>query len=329
MPTDGTLLLEHVPKEKQYLVTALSVFFSIGSVISAVVAIFVLPQNSCPVGPHPCDVDVQNRGWKLLLMFLGLIVRIFLFIPEFFANNKPSQTFVMFLARIVFFRLYESPRYLVHAGRPHDAIKSLQMISRFNGAEFSIQLADVRDHHHPSESGKAEEEVRKPNIFYRPRATSSTIFDASVIEDRIEPLSNLGSEDNGPGLATAYASTGETHNFLDPSVGQGPFPVTSNVGQGVLKEALVVGTSMEEPLLHHERGGTTRPFSTASRRSSIYEEKVCHALPKFLRKPLSAWWDRVMMVLSPEWFATTVLVWSTWCAMALGTFDHHFSCAPF
>jgi len=194
------------------------------------------------------------------------------------------------------------------------------MISRFNGSEFSIQLADVRDHHHPLESGKAEE-VRKPNIFYRPRATSSTIFDASVIEDRIEPLSNLGSEDTGPGLATAYASTGETHNFLDPSVGQGPFLVTSNVSQGVLKEASVVGTSMEEPLLHHERGGTTRPFSTASRRSSMYEEKVCHALPKFLRKPLSAWWDRVMMVLSPEWFATTVLVWSTWCAMALGTFD--------
>lgn len=77
--------------------------------------------------------------------------------------------------------------------------------------------------------------------------------------------------------------------------------------------------------MHQERGGTTlhaRPFSTASRRSSIYE-KVCHALPKFLRKPLSAWWDRVMMVLSPEWFTTTVLVWSTWCAMALGKFGHY------
>lgn len=231
----------------------------------------------------------------------------------------------MFLARIVFFRLYESPRFLVHAGRPHDAIKSLQMISRFNGSEFSIQLADVRDHHHPSEFGK-QEEVRKPNILYRPRATSVTIFDASVIEDRIEPLSNLSSEDNGPGLATAYASTGKTHNFHDPSVGQGPFLITSNPIQGVLKETSVVGTSLEEPLLHHERGGTTlhtRRFSTASRRSSIYEEKVCHALPKFLRKPLSAWWDRVMMVLSPEWVATTVLVWSTWCAMAFGAFDHY------
>jgi hypothetical protein len=51
----------------------------------------------------------------------------------------------MFLARIVFFRLHESPRYLVHAGRPQDAIESLQMISRFNGSELELDLEDVVD----------------------------------------------------------------------------------------------------------------------------------------------------------------------------------------
>lgn len=96
MPTDGTLLLEHMPKEKQYLVTALSVFFSFGSVLSAFVALLVLPDNSCPnaaSGPisglgHklgrlelldaivPCDVETQNRGWKYLLMTLATIVRL-------------------------------------------------------------------------------------------------------------------------------------------------------------------------------------------------------------------------------------------------------------
>jgi len=75
MPTDGTLILESVPKGKQYLVTALSAFFSVGSVLAAVVALFVLPNNSCPVDIHPCDVDVQNRGWKYLLICLGLVVR--------------------------------------------------------------------------------------------------------------------------------------------------------------------------------------------------------------------------------------------------------------
>lgn len=74
MPTDGTLLLEHMPKEKQYLVTALSVFFSFGAILSAIVALLVIPQNSCPVSSLPCDVDVQNKGWKYLLIALGFIV---------------------------------------------------------------------------------------------------------------------------------------------------------------------------------------------------------------------------------------------------------------
>lgn len=77
MPTDGTLLLEHMPKEKQYLVTALSVFFSLGAVLSAAVALLVIPQNACPPSALvPCEVDVQNQGWKYLLITLGIIVRI-------------------------------------------------------------------------------------------------------------------------------------------------------------------------------------------------------------------------------------------------------------
>ncbi len=76
MPTDGTLLLEHMPNGKQYLVTALSVFFSFGAVLSAVIALLVIPKNSCPQAPAPCDVTSQNMGWKYLLIALGLIVRI-------------------------------------------------------------------------------------------------------------------------------------------------------------------------------------------------------------------------------------------------------------
>jgi MFS family permease len=75
MPTDGTLLLENVPKSKQYLVTALSVFFSIGAVLAAVVALVVVPPNSCPPEPDTCDVNTQNRGWQYLFGGLGIIVR--------------------------------------------------------------------------------------------------------------------------------------------------------------------------------------------------------------------------------------------------------------
>ncbi|KAF9441153.1 hypothetical protein P691DRAFT_598156 [Macrolepiota fuliginosa MF-IS2] len=141
MPTNGTLLLEHMPKEKQYLVTALSVFLSFGSVLSAFVALLVLPGNSCsnsstgltdgPGLADACDVEAQNRGWKYLFMTLATI------------------TLSMFLARIVFFHLHKSPRYLVHAGRPQEAVQSLQMISKLNGSYLGIELDDVADHHPP------------------------------------------------------------------------------------------------------------------------------------------------------------------------------------
>lgn len=127
MPTDGTLLLEHMPRGKQYLVTALSVFFSFGAVVSALVAILVVPGHSCTSATASCDPDVDNRGWQYLLQVLAGI------------------TMIMFLSRITFFRLYESPRYLVHAGRPQEAIVSLQKISEFNGEEMSLNLEDVQD----------------------------------------------------------------------------------------------------------------------------------------------------------------------------------------
>ena len=60
--------------------------------------------------------------------------------------TKYTKTFGMFLGRILFFRLHEPPRYLVHAGRKQDALESLQMISRFNGSELALDLEDVEDH---------------------------------------------------------------------------------------------------------------------------------------------------------------------------------------
>lgn len=80
MPTDGTLLLENVPRKKQYLLTGLSIFFSLGSVLSAVVGMVIIPQYSCPEQVTedetlPCDVDTQNRGWKYMFGVLTVIVR--------------------------------------------------------------------------------------------------------------------------------------------------------------------------------------------------------------------------------------------------------------
>jgi len=81
MPTDGTFALETLPRNKRHLLTSLSIFFSIGSVVAALVALLVIPANSCPPLQHdpttnpPCDVQQKNNGWKHMFLILSVIVR--------------------------------------------------------------------------------------------------------------------------------------------------------------------------------------------------------------------------------------------------------------
>ena len=72
MPTDGTLILEQLPNNKRYLVTALSVFFSFGAVLAAIAALLIIPGYTCFAAD--CDVAKDNLGWKYLLACLGLLV---------------------------------------------------------------------------------------------------------------------------------------------------------------------------------------------------------------------------------------------------------------
>ncbi|TEB22963.1 membrane transporter [Coprinellus micaceus] len=306
MPTDGTLLLEHMPKSKQYLVTALSVFFSFGAVLSAVVALLVLPQNSCSPGQDACDVNTQNQGWKYLLTTLGLI------------------TLSMFIARMVFFRLHESPRYLVHAGRPADAVRSLQLISRFNGSNLSLELEDVRDHHLPSELPDPTKivdtlsPVTSTDSNGRQRATSRTIFDATMVDGEPGAMSRAGSSESGKGrgpLVTTYGLTTETP-ALDP---QATAESKQTPVSPVDPEPTIPPAGQRTRSASGRRLVRGRRDSVMSRRStaSVYEKKLCWSLPRWLRNPLWAWLDRVHMVLAPEWIRTTLLVWAVWCTMSL------------
>jgi len=51
----------------------------------------------------------------------------------------------MFLARVLFFRLHESPKFLVASNRPSAAVIVLSRISRLNGDNKSFALSDVVD----------------------------------------------------------------------------------------------------------------------------------------------------------------------------------------
>ncbi|KAF9262990.1 MFS general substrate transporter [Marasmius fiardii PR-910] len=289
MPTDGTLLLEHMPNGKKYLVTALSVFFSFGAVLSAVVALLVVPKNTCPREVDDCDVNSQNMGWKYLLTALGII------------------TLVMFLARIVFFRLHESPRYLVGAGRHQEALESLQMISRFNGSDLSLALEDVYD---------GPPKPQSPSNSTKPEGTP---------EMSRSNTSGSGESGGSDGVAN-YSSVSATrtslgsHTFQTPTVTpsvehhEPAFATaeqTASDNVDSTKDSPTTPTPRPRPRLQQQQRRLSR------RASSVYEKKMCSALPRWLRRPLWAWWDRVMMVLAPEWLRTTILVWSVWFSMSL------------
>ncbi|KAF5376819.1 hypothetical protein D9757_008908 [Collybiopsis confluens] len=328
MPTDGTLLLEHMPNGKRYLVTALSVFFSFGAVLSAVVALLVVPQHSCSVDSFICDVETQNRGWKYLLVSLGLI------------------TLTMFLARMVLFRLHESPRYLVHAGRPQEALESLQMISKFNGSHLSLALEDVDDQRpqavhsrqlvHEGDQPRNDCEVSTP-FLQKPslesEATSGT--DRNLITVPPDPILNNTE-------IIDYSSMGESSTSLGAHVYATPttefntpaslisgmeyskaVPVPNADGVLSLSEhqpphiSVNVTDSILRPQSRPQNVGRRKSHRLSRRTSSIYEKKVCQILPRWLRRPLWAWWDRVMMVMAPEWLRTTLLVWAAWWGMSL------------
>jgi len=186
----------------------------------------------------------------------------------------------------------------------------------------------------------------------------SAIFDAGDIEgagSRSESPTNKTSAERAP-LVTQYDSIGQTpikvlegHLFKTPLLDHYPPPpqvsltsssetVTSSRGdkeedrgeEGEQKK-LDVDNAIARPRqsISFTTSSTRREiFSTVSRNSSIFEvERTCRLLPRSVRKPLVLWWDRVSMVLEPEWFRTTVLVWGAWFFMSLGMSYPFFLCS--
>jgi hypothetical protein len=341
-----------MPRGKEYLVTALSVFFSFGAVLAALVAIIFIPKNSCDPLPAPCDLD-RNLGWKYELVALGLIVCAILSSMWLRLLIKYTKTFGMFLGRIVFFRLHESPRYLVHAGRKQDALESLQMISKFNGSELELDLEDVEDHIRvpPSRLDLAfptENGLPSSRLFDADLETSSSpteIKGPSTLTHACTPLSSTppdGTE--GTPLTRDYSATGGSEAPLAAYAGASaaserrsfPYhstPVTDrtfhNVPPSPKEEEVLTATedtySMPRPRLRSpsrwSRVAARHPRrdTISSVRSSLYEvaDRAYWALPRSMRRPVRAWLSRFKMVLEPEWRRTTLLVWVTWWGIML------------
>lgn len=237
----------------------------------------------------------------------------------------------MFLARMVFFRLHESPRYLVHAGRHQEALESLQLISRFNGFELPIELEDVDDRPPTISEAHAPAGERVPFLpnssSQDPRTNGETLFNAG------SEGSSSSSDQNG---TKVYQSMDEaTHDPLDGHSFITPVGDVPTCGQSLArgdhsrsssrdpetdsKDLFSIPEARPRP-----RQGTIHP-RTSSVISFEMKQRVGSVLPRWVRRPLLAWLDRVGMVLAPEWFRTTILMWGVWFFMSLGGFSIHYA----
>ncbi|KAG8745964.1 hypothetical protein FRC10_006527 [Ceratobasidium sp. 414] len=348
MPTDGTLFLENVPKRKQYLLTGLSLFFSLGSVVNAIIAILVIPGNSCPeavsvAGNHsgvsflglvralvspdgqnktrdegakapPCDIETQNRGWKYLLVILGII------------------TTVMFVLRIIFFRLYESPRYLVANGRSVEAVAALQSIEDYNmkhtrkptRPRLVITLADVCD--------------TKPSVMQGEECVSFGAGDDEEAMPGSAPRPENAANENKVQTPDSDKETGRSQALAQQVADPADYHSTEVAPEGVVSRewsfhtpGLESGSYFEGKQTSAPEGEEAAPSRSRSRSGSrlasvrrpvmpprsgpsIYVERT---LPPAIGRPISAWLDLVGMLFTRKWWLTTTLIWLAWWGISL------------
>lgn len=129
LPVDGMLFLEFIPGSHQYLLTLLSVFWSLGQLFASLIAWAFIANYSCvgsnsnpqpatPGGPlQYCDPSL-NHGWRYTFYTLGAV------------------TLTGFFLRFLVFQLPESPKYLLSQGRDAEAVAVLRDIARRNGREL-------------------------------------------------------------------------------------------------------------------------------------------------------------------------------------------------
>jgi hypothetical protein len=255
----------------------------------------------------------------------------------------------MFLGRIVFFRLHESPRYLVHAGRKQDALESLQMISRFNGSELALDLDDVDDHirvpptHLPDSAYPTENGLPSSRLFDADAEISSSpteIKGPSSLAHAGTPLSSTPPDGEGTSLTKDYSATGgsgaplsayavvsaaaERRSFLyNPTpMEEGSFPDVippPKEEEIPTEDTYAVPRPRSRSRSSRVSRGPRRRDTIISVRSSIYEaaDRAYWALPRRIRCPARAWLSRFVIVLEPEWRRTTLLVWGAWWGIML------------
>ncbi|THV05875.1 MFS general substrate transporter [Dendrothele bispora CBS 962.96] len=120
----GALLLEHIPRSHQWLLTLLSAWWALGQLFASVVAWPLIGNFSCENASF-CPKET-NMGWRCTFYILG------------------GVTVLMWIMRYVVFDLQESSKYLIAKGRDEEALQVLQRIAVKNGKTLTLTLSQLQ-----------------------------------------------------------------------------------------------------------------------------------------------------------------------------------------
>ncbi|OAG01005.1 MFS general substrate transporter [Paraphaeosphaeria sporulosa] len=124
---DATNLLEFLPVKNAWLVTFMSIWWAVGYTVTGLFAWAFMSNFSCPstaTGPADC-LKSENWGWRYLHFTSGSLV------------------LVLSLARVLFVRMKQTPRWLIAQNRDSDAFQVLQDLAIQYQRPFSLRLEDL------------------------------------------------------------------------------------------------------------------------------------------------------------------------------------------
>ncbi|PBK91782.1 MFS general substrate transporter [Armillaria gallica] len=124
LPVDSAIFLEFLPKNHQYLLTVLSIWWAFGQLLGSLVAWPLIGNYSCDTNQDPCPRSA-NTGWRYFLFAMGGLM-------------------MLWGVRFFMFKLYESPKYLMGRGRDAEAVAVVHKVAKYNGKESALTLEDLR-----------------------------------------------------------------------------------------------------------------------------------------------------------------------------------------
>ncbi|KAK0445025.1 MFS general substrate transporter [Desarmillaria tabescens] len=124
MPVDSAVFLDLVPGTHQYLLTVMSVWWSLGQLLCSLLAWPLIANYSCPEDASVCERS-QNMGWRYLLFTLGGI------------------TLLLWCLRFFLFTLVESPRFLVGIGRDAEAVSVIHKVAKYNSTSTGLSVEQL------------------------------------------------------------------------------------------------------------------------------------------------------------------------------------------